>query len=139
MYEIHPIQSKDEQAALCALCEVTYRPEAMAYKLAISGEFAGVCQFIISNHSGIILDMAQTVSRRADKCDDFEEFFIMARAALNFVDLCGIHTGVWAVKEPKPLEDTDRLIKVIGFRDGGDGRLSVDLTDMFDHPCQHKH
>ncbi len=130
MLKACPIQSKDEQKKLCELCETEYNPDWMAYSANVDGKDVGICQFTIKAEGGIIKSIA-----RVKGTDDFEAMFVLGRAAMNFINLCGNETVFFdcdgVIDEP--------LIKAIGFKKSESGRYEVkNLTDFFTHPCQHK-
>lgn len=127
MLEILPIQSKTEQEALCARCNITYDPELMAYGASVDGESVGICQFTISDKGGSLIDIAQVPGR-----NEFETAFLLGRAALNFIDLCGVHCATYDGNV-----SDESLIRAIGFTKTSDGKYVVDLTDFFTNPCQH--
>ncbi len=121
MLEIKPIQSKDEQASCCARCSVPYDADCMAYAATLDGEFIGVAQFTIEKDGGFLKNVTLIQG-----LDDFEAIFLMGRAVLNFIDLCGIHTATCA-------EDaaSETHIKAIGFKKNDNGVYYADMTHMF--------
>ncbi|MBQ8175335.1 MAG: hypothetical protein IJ009_08050 [Clostridia bacterium] len=121
MLEIKPIQSKDEQASACARCAVSYDPDCMAYAATLDGEFLGVAQFTIEKNHGHIKNVTLLPG-----VEDFEAVFLMGRAMLNFIDLCGIHTATCASDAA-----SETIIKAIGFQKNEDGVFWADMTDMF--------
>ena len=122
MFHIRPIESKDEQRELCALCSAIYDEDCLAYGAYIDGKFAGISQFRLGN-AGYIADL-----RPKNGVDDFEVMFIMGRTTMNFIDLCGIHTCYAA----KTAGDR-RLLLAIGFRETeGENDLFANMTGMFD-------
>lgn len=125
MLEIKPIEDKNVQMALCAACNVNYNKEAFAYGASVDGEFVGVCQFGMDDRFGYIYDLACVSGK-----DDFEALFIMGRATLNFIDLCGVHTALFCGEE-------SRLTKAVGFKNK-DGKLVMDLEGFFENPCKHE-
>lgn len=127
MLEVLPIQDKQEQEALCARCGVSFRTELLAYKALVDGELRGVCQFTMNAEGGRIVDFASVPNGY-----EFEPMFVMGRATLNFIDLCGVHTAFFDAAC-----DNETLIKAIGFSKNSDGRFEMDLTDFFNEPCQH--
>ena len=129
MLEVLPIQNKQEQEALCARCGVPFRVETLAYKAILEGEICGVCQFTMDANGGRILDFAEIPNRY-----EFEPMFVMGRAALNFIDLCGVHRAFFDADCSNEI-----LIKSIGFSRNSDGRWEMDLTDFFKEPCKHSH
>lgn len=128
MLEIKPIQSKEEQAAACARCDIPYDSDCMAYAAVLDGNFIGVAQFSIEKGFGHIKNIATLKT-----VDDFEALFLMGRAVLNFIDLCGIHVATCA-------EDaaSARVITAVGFKRNETGVLHADMTHMFGG-CDGKH
>ncbi len=127
MLEVLPIQNKEEQQALCARCGIPFRTELLAYKALVEGELRGVCQFTMDASGGRIIDFASVPNGY-----EFEPMFVMGRAALNFIDLCGVHTAFFDADC-----ENEVLIKAIGFSRNADGRFEMDLTDFFKEPCKH--
>ena len=128
MLEIKPIQSKSEQEAICALCGVTFDAECMAYAAREGDTILGVAQFTIERGEGFVKDI-----KTKEGLDDFEALFLMGRAVLNFIDLCGVHTAVCAEDAATP-----RAIAAIGFARDDNGVLRADMTRMFGG-CDGKH
>jgi hypothetical protein len=127
MLEVLPIQDKQEQEALCARCNVPYRAEMLAYQALVEKELRGICQFTMNADGGKIVDFAHV-----PELYEFEPMFVMGRAALNFIDLCGVHRAYFDAEY-----DNETLIKAIGFSKNTEGRYEMDLTDFFKEPCQH--
>ena len=127
MLEVLPIQDKQEQEALCARCKIEFSTELLAYKALVDGELRGICQFTINAEGGRIVDFAHIPDGY-----EFEPMFVMGRAALNFIDLCGVHTAFFDATY-----ENETLIKAIGFSRNPDGRYEIDLTDFFKEPCKH--
>jgi hypothetical protein len=123
MLEIKPIQDKNAQKALCELCGAVYNPSALAYSAYDNGAPVGICQFRIIEEHGYMYDLCNTVG-----VDDLEALIIMGRAALNFIDLCGIHTAYFEGTET-------RGAIAVGFREK-EGKLFADLSGMFESPCK---
>ena len=140
MLEVLPIQSKIEQEAICARCSVPYNPDWMAYHALTDGLLTGICQFSMSAEGGFIHsigliseveDGAEALSEQARR----EALFVLGRATLNFIDLCGVHTAFF-----KDESFTDELIiRWIGFKKNEDGEWAMDLTDFFSEPCKKTH
>lgn len=132
MLKVFPIQDKNEQAALCERCGVTYNAELLAYQATVDDEFVGICQFKLQSEGGILYDLAPL---NGDN-QDFEAIFVLGRAALNFIDLCGVHQAYFDGDVSVPGET---LLRAIGFRpdESQNGRLGMDLTDFFTSPCKH--
>lgn len=129
MLEVLPIQDKKEQETIANLCGVPFRTELLAYKALVDGELRGICQFKMSAEGGSIVDFAHVPEKY-----EFEPMFVMGRAALNFIDLCGIHRAYFDANC-----DNETLVKAIGFSRNADGRFEMDLTDFFQEPCKHSH
>ncbi len=130
MLKVFPIQEKSEQEALCARCGVPYEAELLAYQATVEDIFVGVCQFKLTPEGGILYHLAPA----ADRPVDTEAIFVMGRAALNFIDLCGIHRAYFDG------DDTlvgQTMLHAIGFRKNDAGRYEMDLTDFFTTPCKH--
>ena len=129
MLEVLPIQDKQEQEAIATLCGVPFRTELLAYKALVDGELRGICQFKMSAEGGSIIDFANVPEKY-----EFEPMFVMGRAALNFIDLCGVHRAYFDAEC-----NNETLVKAIGFSRNADGRFEMDLTDFFKEPCKHSH
>ena len=128
MLEVIPIQTKTEQEALAARVGAEFLPDALAYRADADGEFVGLCQFRLDPSGGHMLTLDSLPGH-----EDFQPMFVMGRAALNFMELCGAETAYYEA----PLRDRV-LVGAIGFREDKNGKLKVDLKGFFDHPCQHK-
>lgn len=126
MLEVLPIQTKEEQEALCARCGIPFRTEMLAYQALVDGKLSGICQFTMDAQGGRLVDLAP-----AEK-NEFEPLFVMGRAALNFIDLCGVHRAFFDAKC-----ENETLIKAIGFSKNEAGRWEMDLTNFFQDPCKH--
>ncbi len=126
MLKVLPIQTKEQQAAAANKCKIQYREDALAYAATVDDEFVGMCQFKTTEGGGEIYDIV-TVEGKSD----FEALFVMGRAALNFIDLCGIHHAKFVSKN---VDST--LLIAIGFVKNEKGEFEIDLTDFFNHPCK---
>ena len=127
MLKVLPIQTKDEQELAMSRCNVMFKPDALAYMATVDDVFIGVCKLKLTPNGGEVYDLALLPEK-----DDFEALFVMGRAALNFIDLCGIHYAKYISDK---IDDT--LLRAIGFEKNGDGIYDIDLTDFFKHPCKH--
>lgn len=128
MLEIKPIEDKSEQEKLCRLCGEEYREELFAYKAHENGELFAVAQFDICGESAVVFGMHQVI----DSTDDYEGMFILGRAVLNFLDLCGVKEAIYKVTDDR----SERLAKLIGFRNT-DGEYRISLVGLFTSPCSH--
>ncbi len=127
MIKVLPIQTKQEQEEICRACGVKYDVELMAYSATVDGELAGVCQFTMNDRGGFI----RSIACKGEK--DFEILFLLGRAALNFIDLSGVHKAFF--EDPDFTDET--IIKAIGFERTAEDNFFVDLTDFFVAPCKH--
>ena len=135
MLEVLPIQTKAEQAEICARAGIAFQENDMAYRASVDGELTAVCQFSMDAEGGHIHNLAMLKDRDFSDRDRIESLFVMGRAAMNFIDLCGVHKAYF---EDGSFEG-EGMIKSIGFTKLEDGRWFVDLTDFFVEPCQHGH
>ena len=127
MLIIKPIEDKNEQKEITALCGIEYKPELFSYKAHNDGELLACAQFDINEKGAVIDAMRQVIGTS----EDFEGMFILGRAVLNFLDLCGVVTAYY----PSPANESEaRLARAIGFKEI-DGVLTATLTGMFDAKC----
>ena len=126
MLEIYPIQDKKEQEEICSSCNIKYDVDSMCYSATVKGVMVGACQFRIKDKHGLIVEMNNT-----EGIDDKDALFVMGRAALNFIDLCGVHEAYYTGS----LMDEPTLLR-IGFRNI-DGNWYINLSNFFEHPCEH--
>ena len=89
MFKISPIQDKELQKKYADECGAQFCPELFAYSMINqeSGELMGMSQFDVSGESGYIKTLKPKIGY-----SDFEAMFILGRATMNFIDLCGNHT-----------------------------------------------
>jgi len=130
MLKVFPIPDKQQQEALCARCAIPFDADLLAYQATVNDVFVGICQFKLSPEGGILYHLAPLADAPADN----EALFVMGRAALNFIDLCGVHTAFYDGDESIP---GAQLLHAVGFRKNDAGRLEMDLTGFFTAPCQH--
>ncbi len=135
MLEVIPIQTKIEQEAICARCGVSYNADYMAYQALVDGALKGVCQFSMDADGGHIHNLALVTEGEISALDRVESLFVMGRATLNFIDLCGVHVAFF---EDTSFSD-EGMIRSIGFAKNESGCWEMNLTDFFAHPCQHGH
>ena len=131
MFRISPINSFDEQIEVARDCGRDAIPSYFAYSMRDSetGELMAFSQFEIDGGIGYISDIAPRIGY-----EDFEAMFILGRATMNFIDLCGAHY-CYAAKDA----GEERLIRAIGFKDMGGERLECDMSGMFDGHCDGAH
>ena len=128
MLKVLPIQSKISQEEICLRCGVKYDPDLLAYSATVDDQLAGVCQFKLSDKGGLIYDLAPVKDSF-----DFEAMFVLGRGTLNFIDLCGVHYAIYRgeVKD----EQTERLVKAVGFKLTEGGTYEVNLEGFFADHC----
>jgi len=130
MLEIKPITDKDEQLRITSLCGIENKEEFFAYRAFDDGKLLAAVQFDILGTTATIDAMRQVIGT----AEDWEAMFILGRAVLNFLDLCGVETVTYDPKDPFER----RIAKMIGFR--GDGTvLRATLAGMFDGKCEGHH
>lgn len=132
MLKVLPIQSKQEQAALCEKCQISFQPDLLAYAASVDGETVGICQFKLTDRGGFLYDLARVADRGEEsrECSDFEAMFVMGRGTLNFIDLCGVHRAYYCGENPD-----DSLLRAIGFRLNGEGVYEINLEGFFTEHC----
>ena len=128
MLKVLPIQSKITQEEICLRCGVKYDPDLLAYSATVDDELAGVCQFKLTDKGGMVYDLAPVKDSF-----DFEAMFVLGRGTLNFIDLCGVHYAIYRgeVKD----EQTERLVKAVGFKLTNRGTYEVNLEGFFTDHC----
>ena len=128
MLKVLPIQSKITQEEICLRCGVEYDPDLLAYSATVDDELAGVCQFKLTDKGGMVYDLAPVKDSF-----DFEAMFVLGRGTLNFIDLCGVHYAIYRgeIKD----EQTERLVKAVGFKLTDRGTYEVNLEGFFTDHC----
>ena len=130
MLEILPIQNKNEQKKICELFGIEYSHDMLAYSARYDGHMCGICQFKMTNRGGSIFSLTCTKDLPKE-ITEFQVLFTLGRAALNFIDLCGIHKAYYDGKE----KDHDLLCE-IGFSKKDNGDYFIDLEGFFTAPCK---
>lgn len=127
MFKISPINDIALQEKYAAMCAAKYRPGFFGYAMTDveSGDLMGFSQFEIDENGGYISDIRPIIG-----LEDFEAMFILGRATMNFIDLCGTHVCRTSIEA-----GDERLLRAIGFKENSDGILFVDMTGMFDGKC----
>ena len=128
MLEIKPIENKQEQEEICRQCGLPYRPELFAYKAYDNNKLLAAAHFDIIGGEAVIYGMRQIIGSQ----DDYEAMFILGRAVLNFLDLCGVKTAIFDIAN----EYDKKMAKLIGFKECGE-KMKILLTGLFDSPCHH--
>ena len=126
MFKISPIQDKEIQKKYADDCGVKFFPEAFAYSMINedNGELMGMSQFDITGDCGYIFTLCPKINY-----SDFEAMFILGRATMNFIDLCGKHTCIAKIDAGE-----EKLLKSIGFKLHGE-EYFADMNGMFDGHC----
>ena len=130
MFKITPIQNEELQKKYAKECGCDFCPSFFAYSMLDndSGELMGFSQFEVCESGGYINDLRTRIGY-----SDFEAMFILGRATMNFIDLCGAHTCT-----AKADAGDERLMRAIGFSPREDGLLFADMSGMFDGHCDGK-
>ena len=129
MFKISPIQDPAMHKEYLEVCSSTLKEGYFAYAMkdVETGELMGVSQFEINGAEGYISDIKEAPGRK-----DFEAMFILGRATMNFIDLCGAHK----CRASRDAGD-ESLIRSLGFKESGEEYIS-DMTDMFSGHCSGK-
>ncbi len=132
MLEVLPIQTKLEQEAACARCGISFDPDCMAYHALVDGNLTGICQFRMDEVGGHLCALAVIQDSTLSDRDRVESLFVLGRATLNFIDLCGVHIAYFE----DATFDEEGMIKSIGFSRDERGRWVMDLAGFFSEPCK---
>ena len=130
MFKIIPINDKSVQQEYAKACGADYIEDFFAYSMtdADTEELMGFSQFEINENGGFISDIKPKIGLTDD-----EAMFILGRATMNFIDLCGKH-----VCYAKKNAGDEKLLSAIGFKTEKDDLLFCDMTGMFDGKCSGK-
>ncbi len=132
MLEVLPIQTKPEQEAACARCGAVYDADCMAYHALVDGALCGICQFSMDGAGGHIHTLAAVADVALSEQDRVEALFVLGRATLNFMDLCGVH---FALFEDARFPE-EGMIRAIGFSQNDAGQWAMNLEEFFTEPCK---
>lgn len=126
MFKISPASNESERRTAADACGVPLIDGSFIYRMtdAEDGHLLGMSQFEITASGGVLYHL-----REIPDGHDFEAMFILGRATMNFVDLCGTHT----MRAASAASDGS-LLRALGFKEF-DGSLIADLTGMFDGHC----
>ena len=127
MLEIKPITDSNEQMEILDQCGIEYRDGMFAYKAYEGSSLLAAAQFDIEGSIAVL----DAISQAKGTAEDFEGMFILGRAVLNFLDLCGVKTVVSRSKN----EGERRLLKCVGFKEVHD-ELHINLEGLFDGHCK---
>ena len=133
MLKVLPVQSKAEQEALCQKCNISFKPELLAYAATVDDDLVGICQFKLTAEGGVLYDLAKVVDHVEPAAgSDFEAMFVMGRGTLNFIDLCGVHFATFVGSAD------ETLLRAIGFTQNDDGVWAINLEGFFTDHCHDK-
>lgn len=124
MLTVLPIQDKNEQKDLTAICGIEFDANAFAYR-ADDGDFLGVIQFKFTNDIGEISGF-----NYAPGTSDNEAMIIMLRTAMNFMHRCGIKNSSLDAKTTP-----ESLIKLSGYSKEQGDIYTIDLDKFYVSPC----
>jgi len=119
MLEVKPIQTKEEQQEICKLCGVEFDPDCFAYKTTENGKLLGMSQFRILGEYAVIYDL-----KSVDGTDDLGVFIITGKAALNFIDSCGVKSVILK-------KESGYLPRILGFTPDNNGVYKLNLEGYF--------
>ena len=127
MFKISPIQDTTTQEEYAKACGAEFCPGFFAYSMIDqeTGELMGFSQFEIGEKGGFIKHLKPRIGY-----EDFEAMFILGRATMNFIDLCGKHTCYAAVDAGDAT-----LLSSIGFRTKEGELLFCNMEGFFDGHC----
>ena len=130
MFKISPINDPAIQKKYAQACGTEYKDGYFAYSMtdSDSDELMGFSQFEINSNGGLITDLLPIKGSF-----DYEAMFILGRATMNFIDLCGSHTCF-----AHATAGDEKLLHAIGFRRYNDELLICDMNGMFDGNCSGK-
>lgn len=129
MLEILPIENKDTQKKICEICKIEFLPDMLAYSALSDGSICGICQFKLTEKGGSVHSIAVTGEHIES---DYQILFTLGRAALNFIDLCGVHDAYFDGNVTD-----EALIGDIGFRKNDHGDYYMNLEGFFtSSPCK---
>jgi len=121
MFKIIPIQEKNEQERMCALCGMEYEPDYLAYGAYEEGRPLACAQFKIQNNCALIKSIAQVKG-----VSDTEVLIFTGRAVFNFADRQGC-----SLVKCEPGAGSEKDLLTVGFKKDGDGVYFADLTKIF--------
>ncbi len=128
MFKISPIQEKEIQKKYAEACGVELFEDSLAYAMINQedGSLMGISQFDIRAASGYIYNISAAIGY-----SDFEAMFILGRATMNFIDLCGSHE-CFAAKDAAD----GSFLKALGFKKTNNEEFYADMNGMFDGNCK---
>ncbi len=126
MFKISPAMTDHERRATADACGIPLLDGSFVYQMrdTADGHLLGMAQFEITADGGVLYHLCE-----APGLHDFEAIFILGRATMNFVDLCGAH-----IMRAEANAADISLLRSLGFKEHDD-RLIADMTGMFDGHC----
>jgi len=123
MLQILPVKDKETQKLYCEKLGIEYDADQMAYAAFDNEEFRGISLFRILGKDCVIYSITL-----CEGINDHLARYLLAKAPMNFADLCGIKTAIY--------KDADTaLAKELGFTEDC-GVLKVNLEGYFTTPCK---
>ena len=124
MFKISPINDALLQSIYASQCDTAIRDGYFAYAMidVETNELMGFSQFEIESSCGFISDI-----KPKGGLSDFEAMFILGRATMNFIDMCGTHI-LTATQDAADIN----LLRAIGLKPLDDGSYFCDMTGFFD-------
>lgn len=116
MLEILPVKDKILQESICFQCGVKFDASLFAYAAYSDGKPIGVSQFAINDGAGVLVDLMSNIN-------DPHLLFLMGRAVLNFIDICGAH-----IVTCKNKNIDESLLCSIGFSKKSSKSFEIDLS-----------
>lgn len=136
MFIVQPIEDKQIQKELCAVCETLFIPEDFAYLAANVNEdgskitgILGICQFTVDKNGGVF----HTVKPIPGGFDE-EVMIIMVRTAMSFLYRIDVHTAM--IANGALTGCPEGFIQKISFQAGEDRIYRIDLDKFFASPCR---
>ncbi len=125
---------QDSAQKLCELCSTEYDADLLYFAIYENDgselppeleipTVLGVCGFRFIKGGAVI----KVILPKKDTYD-LEAMYILGKATLNFIDLCGIKNVIFEA-------DDKKLAKHLEFSEDG----TLDLTDYFMEPCKRHH
>ena len=130
MLEILPIQNKSEQRDICDALGAEYAQDMLAYSARYCGHLCGICQFKMTARGGSLFSLT-CKKKLPSEITEFQVLFTLGRAALNFIDLCGVHKAYY-----DGAAADDVLLRQIGFTKNENGEYFINLEGFFTSPCK---
>jgi len=122
MLEILPLKDKILQESICIQCGVKFDASLMAYAAYENGKPIGICQFYVKEREGALVDLTGYANVNSPR-----SLFLMGRAVLNFIDLCGAQ-----IVKCKNKNIDASLLCSMGFSKKSNESFELDLSEVRD-------